>query len=111
MKFKLSIFLFFISLVLTSQNTVSIDYSELDLDSNSLLEELKLTFPSLIGELEKNFLSKVISKLEVEIGEDTEFSGALLRRLRESAEASLADLAEVTSDFEHVDAEADRGDG
>jgi hypothetical protein len=31
-----------------------------------------------------------------EIAEDTEFSGALLRRLRESAEASLNDLSEIT---------------
>ena len=31
-----------------------------------------------------------------DIAEDTEFSGALLRRLRESAEASLDDLSEIT---------------
>ncbi len=32
----------------------------------------------------------------LDIAEDTEFSGALLRRLRESAEASLEDLSEIT---------------
>ena len=50
MKFKLSIFLFFISLVLTSQNTVSIDYSELELSKAFIDIEkkfnIKLSFNS-----------------------------------------------------------------
>ncbi|MBT8259992.1 MAG: TonB-dependent receptor, partial [Bacteroidia bacterium] len=50
MKFKLSIFFIFISLVLTSQNTVSIDYSELEL-SNAFIDiekkfNIKLSFNS-----------------------------------------------------------------
>ena len=34
--------------------------------------------------------------LEIELTDDTEFSGALLRRLRESANATLQDVADIT---------------
>ena len=39
---------------------------------------------------------RVLKPLATDVAEDTEFSGALLRRLRESAAASLEDLSEIT---------------
>ncbi|MBI3180102.1 MAG: helix-turn-helix domain-containing protein [Deltaproteobacteria bacterium] len=39
---------------------------------------------------------RLTPNLDTPLGSDTEFSGALLRRLRESAEATIDDVADIT---------------